>query len=338
MAADLTAIRTKIRRLTRSPSPEQITNNEIDEYINTFVLYDMPEHLRLFALREEFSFTCQANIDTYNTDATSSVLALQNFDQNYISVHAPIFIAGVPAFYSEDRSEFYGMFPINNGIRTVGNGDGVTAIFSGTIPDKPIQQGSVLFESVTATNVPATNNISISARDVPTSVTQGNLVDVTTGAVLPNSFINYLTGQFSVTFNVAPGAQKKVNVQYYAYQPGRPTTLLYFDDKFTLRPIPDQPYVISMEVYKRPLALDVNNLTPKLQQWWQYIAYGAAKKVFEDRSDFDSVQQIMPEFDTQELLVNRRTEVQLTSRRIYTIYAQQAENKNWPSGWNGYGF
>lgn len=332
----LPKIRTKIRRITRAPSPEQITNTEIDEYINDFVLYDMPEHLRLFALREKFSFTCLANIDTYQTDATAAVVALRDFDQNYITVHQPVFVAGQPVYYSEDRTEFYGMFPQNNAFTTVGTGNGVITNFSGTISNKPILQNSVLFESVTKTVPPLTNNITIAARDVPNSVTEGDLVDVQTGAFL--GLINYLTGLFNITFVNAPGAQKKVVAQYIPYQAGRPTAMLYFDDYFVLRPVPDQAYVIDFEVYKRPIALSATNLTPKLEQWWQYIAYGAAKKVFEDRSDFDSVQQIMPEFEKQEDLVNRRTEQQYVTKRIYTPYAQQVENNNWPSGWNGYGF
>lgn len=344
MAVPLLAkIRTKVRRITRAPSPEQITDAEIDEYVNDFVLYDMPEHLRLFALREKFSFTCQANIDTYQTDATAAVLALRDFDQNYITVHQPVFIAGQPVYYSEDRAEFYGLFPQNNAFTTIGTGNGVNTIFTGTIANgrrianRPILQNSVLFESITATPlVPATNNISMRARDVPTSVTEGNLVDTETLAVLGT--INYLTGEFTITWASAPGAQKKVVAQYLPYQPGRPTAMLYFDDIFVLRPVPDQPYVIEFEVYKRPIALSATNLTPKLEQWWQYIAYGAIKKVFEDRSDFDSVAQIMPEFEKQEDLVNRRTEQQYVTKRVYTPYALQVENKNWPSGWNGYGF
>jgi hypothetical protein len=38
----LGAIRTKVRRLTRSPNTAQITDNQIDEYVNTFILYDFP--------------------------------------------------------------------------------------------------------------------------------------------------------------------------------------------------------------------------------------------------------------------------------------------------------
>jgi len=38
-----------------------------------------------------------------------------------------------------------------------------------------------------------------------------------------------------------------------------------------------------MEVYRRPLALLIDTQEPELADWWQYIAYGAAKKVLEDK-------------------------------------------------------
>jgi hypothetical protein len=99
--------------------------------------------------------------------------------------------------------------------------------------------------------------------------------------------------------------------------------MLYFDDAFVLRPVPDKVYPVEFEVYRRPSELLAVNASPELEQWWQYIAYGAAKKIFEDQSDMDSVQQIMPEFKQQERLVLRRTIVQQTNERVATIYTDQ---------------
>ena len=77
-----------------------------------------------------------------------------------------------------------------------------------------------------------------------------------------------------------------------------------------------------MEVYKRPDELLDTAQSPELSEWWQYIAYGCAKKVFEDRMDPESVQTIMPEFKKQEALINRRTIVQQTEQRTATIYTE----------------
>ena len=71
--------------------------------------------------------------------------------------------------------------------------------------------------------------------------------------------------------------------------------VLFYDDAFIFRPVPDQPYRAQVQVYIQPTQL-LEEGSPQLYEWWQYIAYGAAKKIFEDRTDFESVQTLMPEF------------------------------------------
>jgi len=75
MSATLQDIRLKVRRITKSPSVNQITDAQIDQYVNTFYLWDFPEHLRLFDLTSELRITCSANIDTYDlpTSAPTNV-------------------------------------------------------------------------------------------------------------------------------------------------------------------------------------------------------------------------------------------------------------------------
>ncbi len=325
MAGTLADIRTKVRRITRSPTQDQITDAQIDSYVNDFMLNDLPEHLRIFALRTSFSWQCIPNIDTYLTDENAAVTALIDFDQRYITVHQPVFIAGNPAFYSEDRGEFFGRYPMVQKITQIAQGNGALAgPYNFTLASIPILQNQVLISSVDINNNP------LSATDVPTSVTIGNLVDTQTGTVLGT--INYITGVLSITFLVAPANLQAINAQTYPYVPQRPSSILYFDDKFVIRPVPDQPYTINFEAYIKPTALLAGTDEPKLRQWWKYIAYGAIKLIFEDRSDSESVETIMPEFQKQEILVNRRTIVQYTSRRTGTIYANQVETQVAPWG------
>lgn len=331
MPATLADIRTKIRRLTRSPTQDQLPDADIDSYVNDFILYDMPEHLRIFALRTSFSWQCNPNIDTYTTDANAAVAALVDFNQNYITVHQPVFIGGQPAYYSEDRGEFFGRYPKVQQIFQFAQGDGLTiGAFTATLPSIPFLQNNVLISSVDV------NNNALSATDVPTSTTTGNLVDPQTGGTLGT--VNYITGAISVTFNVAPANGQAINAQTVPYVAQRPSAIMYFDDTFVLRPVPDQPYTINFDAYIRPTSLLNATDQPELQQWWKYIAYGAAKMVFEDRSDMESVQTIMPEFEKQAILVNRRTIVQYTSKRTSTIYANQVEYQVAPWGPGDYTF
>ena len=74
--ATLANIRTKVRRLTRSPSPTQLTNDEIDTYVNDFLIYDFPQHLLLNTFRRTLTFYTQPNVDVYDTNVTRADASL----------------------------------------------------------------------------------------------------------------------------------------------------------------------------------------------------------------------------------------------------------------------
>ena len=108
------------------------------------------------------------------------------------------------------------------------------------------------------------------------------------------------------------------------YAANRPQGALYYNNIITLRPVPDQVYPVNIMAFKTPLALLASGDNPLLKQWWQYLAYGAAKKIFEDSQDPEGVTAILPEFRAQEAMVLRRTLVQNANQRSATIYQEQA--------------
>lgn len=343
--SSLVAIQTKVRRLTRSLSENQLSTSDLNQYINTFVLYDFPEHLRLFNLLTTFEFFTQPFIDVYSSSQTLGD-PLYNFDNIYLTVQPPIFIAGYQALFLEDRKAFYGIYPQINSIASIGvTGDGTTTNFSGVINSQQaivypnttqnivLLRNNVLFDSIDGTG----NGLALI--DYPVSPTIGALGLPGVPQALPSPYgqINYVTGAFNVNFPAAPAAGAPINSQTLPVQTSLPQTILFYDGQFTVRPVPDQPYRINMEVYVRPTELLSSGQSPQLEEWWQYIAYGAAKKVFEDRMDLESVQQILPEYKKQEALVLRRTIVQQTTQRVSTIYTEQngaagAYGAGWFSG------
>ena len=89
--SNLQAIRTKVRRLTRTPSVAQLTDDDLDNYINTFVVYDFPEQLRTFNLRQPFTFYANAYQTEYKTDTSLPATdPLYNFQNKYLTVHPPV--------------------------------------------------------------------------------------------------------------------------------------------------------------------------------------------------------------------------------------------------------
>jgi hypothetical protein len=210
-------------------------------------------------------------------------------------------------------------------------------------PPGSTQQTALLRNNVLFSSVDINDN-GLAMIDYPISASIGNLyvpggTPTSTITQDPNNYINYVTGQFVVKFPTPPGIGAMINSQTVPQQVSLPQALLFYDGQFTVRPVPDQPYQVNMEVYVQPIQLLSESQSPQLQEWWQYIAYGAAKKIFEDRMDLDSVQQIMPEFKMQERLCLRRSIVQQTSQRTSTIYTENTSTAGayGPGFWSGGG-
>ncbi len=361
----LDAIRTLVRFLTKSPTPDLLTDQTIDENVNTYVLYDFPQSLRLFDLHTTVSWTCLPYVDTYKTDKSMAMgWPLYNFRNRYVSVNPPVYVAGYLANYSQSREQFFGAWPQIASIQQQAAGDNVTTNFSGFITNQGgssannsqgtfILQNQVTFSSVDSNN----NGVSLLDQPILDSVTllptqYGRMYNPSFPAPAPlvlvapyttdinfptTNFINYYTGQYSVTFTSAPKTGQAVNSQCFFYVPSRPLSVLYYDNQFVLRPVPDQPYKITIEAYTLPSELISAGQSPELEQWWQLMAYGGAIKILQRRFDMDGVNIIMPEFKNQENLALSRTVVQQTTQRVGTIYSNQNDLGPGWSNWNGYG-
>lgn len=299
----LAAIRTKVRRLTRSPSTQQLATADIDEYIDTFISYDFPQELRLFSFRKTLRFYTEPNVDLYETSATIGH-PLYNFRNIYSGIFSPIYISGYKTYLSHSQEEFYNLYPFQNTIIDEATGDGVTVAYAGTLASVPVLRNRVLFTSIDATGA------TLEVYDDGAGVLAGD------GA----GAINYTTGVYTFTFTAAPANGEIIRSHTAPYEAARPDTVLFFNNQFILRPVPDQIYPVDVEVDMRPSEVLLAGDSPDLEQWWQYIAYGASKKVFEDRSDMASIQEIMPEYLRQERLVLRRTIINLSQDRTSTIY------------------
>ena len=316
----LLAIQKKVRRITRNPSPSQLSDSDLNEYINTAILYDFPEHLRLFSLRTTFTFYTQPGVDLYQNNDTDPNNPLYNFKNKYIAIHQPVYLAGVPGFYTQNRDVFYGTYPQTTTIASTNLvGDGVTTTFSGTITAHPFLQNNVIMTAVDANGVgmvlvdyPSTTN--------PTFGALGLVNGPQTYPLSPYGFVNYIGGAFTVTFPNPPAVQAQITSEVLSYLPGKPLAVLYYDNQFTIRPIPDKVYSVQVEADIRPTELLSTAQHLELNVWWQYIAILSSKKIFEDKMDIDSVQLLMPMLKEQESLVLRSTLTQYANERTVTIY------------------
>lgn len=308
---DLEQIQRKVRNLTGFPSQSQLTNDDLNDYINTFYLYDFPETLRLFTLREQFTFYTQPNVDVYDQNNT-------DYDPNTIlTILKPIFISGYESYFSQSQSEFYSLYPRISFEETLGTGDGVTTNFTYTVTETPFLKNEVTIGAVDTSG----NTLQVNDDG------DGNLVGSVSAA--GTNTINYTSGAVDVTFSSAVASNEDITIFTIPYSPSRPDAMLFFDNQFILRPVPDKVYRVDVEVYRQPTYLMNTSSSPELKQWWQYIAYGAAKKILEDKQDMEGLQAILPFYQEQERLVLRRTLVQQANERVATIFTQQVSRNGY---------
>jgi hypothetical protein len=141
----------------------------------------------------------------------------------------------------------------------------------------------------------------------------GNLSGTGTGT------INYITGVYDITFSKAPKSGEDVYVNSYSYTASAPKIVLFYQNSFHLRPIPDKCYAIEVEVYSRPTELIGGTSLPELSQWWEYISLGAARKILFDRSDFDTANIIGTEMENQKEKILYKTVIQSAIQEGYGI-------------------
>lgn len=132
--------------------------------------------------------------------------------------------------------------------------------------------------------------------------------------------VNYVTTSITVTFPVAPAAGTMINVWASTYQVGRPYNLLFWNNEFTIRPVPDNVYLCEVEAFQTPAQFMNTSDNPVLNQWSQYIAYGAAREILRERQDMDGVENLMEGFKRQEALVLERQAVEEIGQPNITLF------------------
>ena len=340
---------TKVRRVTGRPSATQISDNEIVNYINTFYIYDMPEHLRLESLRVNYQFTTSANTGVYDFPVDL-----------YLTNSPPVYIGGYQSFMTQSRETFFRIYPTLNYVQQITSGNATVGPYSGTLTQLPCMRGYKpnppgAYVANAPTQPPA--NVALPANQITWNVivsgidANGNsqtLVDDGLGNLIsPNDpgttpyvirgSVNYTTGALTINatgFESAIATGNVINAQYIPYVASRPQAILFYQDQLFLQPIPDQAYTVSIEAYKYPTAFisTQKGANTQLKEWWQLLAYGAADKIFADNGDFESLQKFRPLLQEQMNLVQRRTIVQQTAERTASIYTEQTQFPQYPFG------
>lgn len=371
----LANIRQKVRLIAGRPSTDQLTDAQINAYINNYYIYSMPFELKEQIANQFLTFTTTPGVNVYS------------FPGGYFTDQPGAYADGFPLVFYQDPDIFYQDWPLEYAVNNIANGDGTTVTFTGGLQNPPViigslfiasddssgnqlllqDQGNTVSNQIIATGNGGTNYTGTLAifpiipgsmsvadgvetfSDNGSGLLTGNMggtgtiayttgiFDITfntavpTGVSITSSYsatpsngiltgngtgtINYLTGAYSATFNGAPAPTATIYAKYLGYQGNRPQGIMFFNNQFTLMPVPDQAYTIRMQGYIVPQILVNDTDTPLQVEWGPLIAYGAALQIFSDSGDNDNYQRYYDEFKRQENVSLGRTIQQLTAQQ-----------------------
>ena len=132
--------------------------------------------------------------------------------------------------------------------------------------------------------------------------------------------VDYVNGNFSINFPVALDPSIQMTVWVTQYQTGRPYALLFWNNEFTVRPVPDLIHKMEVETYLTPVQFLQTTDRPILDQWSQLIAIGAALKVLEDRQDMEGVSNLIELYQRQEALALERQAIEEINQPNITLF------------------
>lgn len=332
----VTFIRKKVRRLTASASESALSTSEIDMYINSYYTNDFPYGIKIDQQRSVYTFFTEPYRDRYPLDV--------NYNQG---VRAPVYVEGILGTLFKDRAQFFNLWPRWPTKFTPISGDGIQTVFTFTIP-APFLSKEVVLGGVDVTGSPISVNDDGNGNlllQVPNAVTtvppynqngippipgmhnqntgnpglnyQGTQTGPYTNAI---GNVNYVTGVFNIEFPVAPAAGTQMTLWVSQYQPGRPYCLLFWNNEFTIRPIPKLIHKVEVETYLTPVQFMEITDSPIINQWAQLIAYGAAREILRDRQDLEGVANLEEGFMRQEGLVLERQGIEEIGTPNYQLF------------------
>ena len=322
----LANIMVKVRKFAASPSDLQVTNQQIIDAINTYYLWNLPSNLKLLSLQRSVTFFTEPNVNVYPLDIVS-----------YFDVQPPLYVGGYQMQYVQDKQTFYQIWPKVKNKVTAATGDGTTGPYTTSLAGTPILRsyGNNEEREVIVSALDGSSNV-MTLYDIPTSATSGTFAAIGTTTPIVGSSINYLTGAITLVFPSAVLSGANINVQFTPYQASRPQTAWFFQNQFTLFPVPDDSYEIVFNAIIRPTSFlatppSTPSLTsePIIQEWWELLAMGAARIILQERLDIGNLQVLNQFYQEQLDNVERRTLTQLMNQSVSTLFnSPNATNLN----------
>lgn len=260
-------IRSKIRAITGRPDASMMSNSDLLERANQYYQFVLPKELKIFFGYTYYQFFTVSGRDQYSPPS----------DTQYETVNPQIYFDGFPGDWYLDPDLFYQDYPQQSNKYVVATANGVLNSFPFNNPTYPIIPRSLYVTD-------------------GTQVAQDNGVGGFTGG--GTGSVDYSTGVISaLSFTNVPAANATITATSQGYVANRPQGLLYYNNVFILRPVPDDVYLVKMEGINVPAAFTVDASVPFRTDLGPLIAYGTSLEIFSDFNQMDQYQEIVPSYN-----------------------------------------
>lgn len=337
----------KCRRLAAISNSFQYTDEQVIERMESFYLYDLPAKFRSLKLKDIYTFTTNAGQDTYPFNS-----------ELYTTVNMPCYCAKREIKLFNDPWNFYGVNYNWQSIATLTTGNGTNGPYSGFTIGSPLvasfnndpgpqSSPNLYFPMGRVQNLLISANIGFGETQNVTDDGQGNLIQIFDTAnstnqqygwtyyrqyaavdpTIATGTIDYETGEISgLYFDQPIPSGTVIQVAYNSVVQSIPLSIMFYQNQFTLRPVPDKGYTIELTCYRQPikaLLSATENGNTELAEWWELLAVGGSKKFYEERLDPDGIMLMDKMLRERYDVVESRTCAQIGQQRIQTIYTDQ---------------
>ena len=286
MTWQLADIRKKARQITGRFSSTQLTNQRLDEYINNYYVFSLPNELKLEREHTFYEF----NTTPLTRDYT--------FPSGYVNFEPPVWLDGYDLLFYQDPTVWYQENPLQIARYSVGTGDGATFNYIFSV-NPSIVPGSAIITDNNETGVDDSS---------------GAFTGDVTGT------IDYTTGDVDVTFTTQPASGEAIVFSWEPYTASRPTSVMLYNNVFRFSPTPDTVYRTRVKAYRLESELTSATETPRLEEWGPAIAYGAARQIVSDFGEQDKYAEITALYNEQLAYIMRRTHQNLLNDRARPMF------------------
>ena len=288
----LTQIRQKVRQVTGRLSPNELTNSQVDRYINKYYQYRFPAEVKLEKKHTYYEFLTVANQYVYTLPETT-----------FTNYEPPATLNNLSVEWYQDPAAFHAQNHQQISLFKPWTGDGSTVAFTTTVVAFPIWPDTLVITD--NTEVFEDTNQTYTTTDV-----------AITGSLNGNATINYSTGVINVTFNSAPADGQVIYLSYAQFVSGRPTAVLEYNSQLQFFTVPDTAYRFRIKAYKIVDPLVNSTDTPELDEWGPTIAYGAARDIHADFGEIEEYRQVTMLYKEELGYILTRTLQNLLNTRV----------------------